>query len=65
MRHFIPELWLTVAAAAAAALAAGRAALDPRLGRYALPLLGVTFLAGATAFAAAAAVWLLSGNGLR
>ena len=60
MRHFIPELWLT-----AAALAAGRAALDPRLGRYTLPLLGVTFLAGAAAFAAAPAVWLLSRNGLR
>ena len=65
MRPFVPELWLTAVAAAAAALAAGRAALDPRLGRYALPLLGVTFLAGAAAFAAAATAWLLTGNGLR
>ena len=42
MRHFIPEIWAAAVIAAAAALAAGRAALHPRLGRYALPLLGMT-----------------------
>ena len=65
MRHFVPEIWITAALAATIALAAGRAALHPRLGRYALPLLGMTFLAGAAAVAAAVIAWLLSGKGLR
>ena len=64
MRHFIPEIWIAAAVAATAALAAGRAAMSPRLGRYALPLLGMTFLAGAAAVAAAVIAWLLSGKGL-
>lgn len=65
MRHFVPELWITAAVAAATALAAGRAALNPRLGRYALPLLGLTFITLATAWATAVITWLLNGGRLR
>ena len=65
MRHFVPELWITAASAAAAALAAGRAALNPRLGRYALPLLGLAFITLAAACATAVIAWLLNGGRLR
>ena len=65
MRHFIPEIWAAAVIAAAAALAAGRAALHPGVGRYALPLLGLTFLTGAAAIAAAIIAWMLDGRPLQ
>ena len=64
MPHFIPELWIATAVAITAVALISYVALHPRLARYALPLLGMTFIAAAVGLAATAIHWFITDGSL-
>ena len=60
MPHFIAELWIATAVVMTAVALISYLALQPRLSRYALPILGITFMAAAAVLAATAIHWLIT-----